>query len=41
MCSQARLLDPKDPHQPETLDCHPLVREHFGEKLKAVAPAAS
>jgi len=37
---QARLLNPADPHQPGTLDCHPLVREHFGEKLKAAAPAA-
>ncbi len=37
---QARLLDPKDPHEPNTLDCHPLVREHFEEKLKAAAPAA-
>jgi tetratricopeptide (TPR) repeat protein len=37
---QARLLDPKDPLQPCTLDCHPLVREHFGEKLKLSNPAA-
>jgi len=37
---QARLLDPKDPQHPETLDCHPLIREHFGERLKASAPAA-
>jgi len=37
---QARLLDPADPHQPGTLDCHPLVCEHFGEKLKAAAPTA-
>ena len=37
---QARLLDPADPHQPGTLDCHPLVREHFGEKLEAAAPEA-
>ncbi len=37
---QARLLDPKDPSQPGTLDCHPLIREHFAEKLKATALAA-
>ncbi len=34
---QARLLDPKDPEAPETLDCHPLVREHFGDKVKGGA----
>jgi tetratricopeptide (TPR) repeat protein len=37
---QARLLDPKDPEAPETLDCHPLIREHFGDQLKASASAA-
>jgi len=30
----ARLLDKEDEHNPDELDCHPLVREHFGEKLK-------
>jgi AraC-like DNA-binding protein len=30
-----RLLVEQDPHEPDTLDCHPLLREHFGEKLKA------
>ena len=30
----ARLLAGEEPHRPDTLDCHPLVREHFGEKLK-------
>jgi len=31
----ARLLADKDSVEPDTLDCHPLLREHFGEKLKA------
>ncbi len=31
---QARLLAEKDPHDPDTLDCHPLLREHFGEQLR-------
>lgn len=31
---ELRLLAPEDPHEPDTLDCHPLLREHFGEKLK-------
>jgi tetratricopeptide (TPR) repeat protein len=30
-----RLLAEADPNEPETLDCHPLLREYFGEKLKA------
>jgi len=30
----ARLLAPEDPNSPDTLDAHPLIREHFGEKLK-------
>lgn len=36
----ARLLDKEDEHNPDELDCHPLVREHFGEKLKANNPKA-
>jgi len=35
-----RLLDPKEDACPDTLDCHPLVREHFGAALKAKSPAA-
>jgi predicted ATPase len=31
---RARLLAPEDPHSPEYLDTHPLVREHFGEQLR-------
>ena len=29
-----RLIDAADPHNPYTLDCHPLVREYFGERLR-------
>jgi tetratricopeptide (TPR) repeat protein len=35
-----RLLDPEDPEHPDCLDCHPLVRRHFAEKIKRNAPAA-
>ncbi|MFB3895359.1 MAG: CHAT domain-containing protein [bacterium] len=31
---ELRLLAEKDESEPDTLDCHPLIREHFGEKLK-------
>ncbi|NIM11320.1 MAG: hypothetical protein GTO45_04955, partial [Candidatus Aminicenantes bacterium] len=34
----ANLLAGKDPLRPDMLDCHPLVREHFGEKLKKEKP---
>jgi tetratricopeptide (TPR) repeat protein len=37
---ELRLLSPEDQHEPDTLDCHPLLREHFGEKLKDANPAA-
>jgi len=36
----ARLLLEKDVKQPGTLDAHPLVREHFGEKLREGNPGA-
>ncbi len=36
----ARLLAGEDPHEPDTLDCHPLVREHFGGKLQESHPDA-
>jgi tetratricopeptide (TPR) repeat protein len=36
----ARLLAPVDPSDPEALDAHPLVREWFGERLKATNEAA-
>ncbi|MCI0691685.1 TIR domain-containing protein [candidate division KSB1 bacterium] len=34
------LLAEKSEHWPDSLDCHPLVREHFGEKLCQHNPAA-
>lgn len=36
----AKLLAPEDKNSPDTLDAHPLIREHFGEKLKNSNPAA-
>jgi tetratricopeptide (TPR) repeat protein len=36
-CEQLRhskLLAPQSRHRLDTLDCHPLVREHFGEQLQ-------
>ncbi len=36
----ARLLAEADPAEPDSLDTHPLVREHFGEKLRAENEAA-
>jgi tetratricopeptide (TPR) repeat protein len=32
------LLSKADPQKPGTLDCHPLIREHFGEKLREENP---
>jgi tetratricopeptide (TPR) repeat protein len=37
---ELRLIAQEDPHEPDTLDCHPLLREHFGEQLKEMNPAA-
>jgi tetratricopeptide (TPR) repeat protein len=31
---QVRLIAPESRHQPEALDAHPLVREHFGQQLR-------
>jgi len=36
----ARLLAGQDPHQRDSLDCHPLVREHLGGKLQESHPEA-
>lgn len=36
----ARLPAARDPQAPDTLEAHPLVREHFGAQLHAHAPAA-
>ena len=35
-----KLLFKESEHRPETLDCHPLIREHFGEKLEKGNPDA-
>jgi hypothetical protein len=32
---RARLLAGEDPHNPDYLDAHPLVREYFGEQLRS------
>ena len=37
---KAGLLANEDPGMPDTLDCHALIREHFGEKLKENNPEA-
>ena len=37
---EVRLLAPADPSDPEALDAHPLVREWFGERLRATNEAA-
>src|SRR5271157_1974424 len=37
---EVRLLAPVDKSDPEALDAHPLVREWFGERLKATNEAA-
>jgi tetratricopeptide (TPR) repeat protein len=37
---KAGLLAKDDPTMPDTLDCHPLIREHFGDELKQNNPEA-
>jgi tetratricopeptide (TPR) repeat protein len=37
---RAGLLARENPHEADTLDCHPLIREHFGEKLRNISPEA-
>ncbi|MBC8031971.1 MAG: DUF4062 domain-containing protein [Pyrinomonadaceae bacterium] len=37
---RAKLLAERNPNQPGTLDAHPLVREHFGRKLKSERESA-
>jgi hypothetical protein len=34
----ANLLAKEDPQKPDTLDCHPLIREHFGERFQQQNP---
>lgn len=35
-----KLIAEEDKHQPELVDAHPLVREHFGERLEQENPEA-
>ena len=37
---QDRLIAQENRHQPDTLDAHPLVREHFGQQLREAYPEA-
>ena len=37
---ELKLLAKEEEGQPDDLDCHPLIREHFGEKLKKEKPDA-
>jgi tetratricopeptide (TPR) repeat protein len=37
---KADLLAKEDPSMPDTLDCHPLIREHFCDELKENNPEA-
>ncbi len=37
---RAKLLSGEDPHEPQHLDTHPLVREYFGEQLRTERPKA-
>jgi len=37
---KAGLLAKEDPVMPDTLDCHALIREHFGDELKGNNPEA-
>jgi len=37
---ELKLLARKSKHNPNVLDCHPLIREHFGEKLQQQNPDA-
>jgi tetratricopeptide (TPR) repeat protein len=37
---ELRLLAPYSSHQPDVLDCHPLVREHFARSLRGERPEA-
>ena len=37
---RVKLVDAESKHRPDTLDAHPLVREHFGKQLKGEYPEA-
>lgn len=35
-----KLIDKKSKHGPDMLDCHPIIRQHFAEKLRKTIPKA-
>ena len=35
-----RLIADEDDNHPQTIDCHPLIREHFGEKFRKLNPSS-
>jgi len=35
-----KLIARESKHRPDVIDCHPLIREHFGHKLREKAPGA-
>ena len=37
---RVKLIAPESRHRPNTLDAHPLVREHFGKQVKQDYPEA-
>lgn len=37
---ECKLLAHKSKHNPDIIDCHPMVREHFGDKLQNDKPEA-
>lgn len=37
---EVKLIAKEDQHRLDALDCHPLIREYFGERLKTSNPAA-
>ncbi|UCE07881.1 MAG: hypothetical protein JSW07_07575, partial [bacterium] len=37
---EMKLVSPESHHRPDTIDCHPLIREHFSEKLIAKSQTA-
>ncbi len=39
-CRDLRLISRPDQDSPDTLEAHPLLREHFGERLSKEAPGA-
>jgi hypothetical protein len=37
---EKKLIAQKSKHEPDSLDCHPLIREHFSDKLRKDNPDA-